>query len=88
MTVTSFKNGWCPAQNIVHERAKRAAAAFDERVVFEVVDTAIRETFLDWGICDALFIDGKGVRSDQAAVIGWRMSGLLIMLSKTTQRVE
>jgi GNAT superfamily N-acetyltransferase len=63
VTVTSFKNGWCPAQNLVFERAKRAAAAFDERVVFEAIDTADRATFLEWGISDALFIDGKEVRT-------------------------
>ena len=63
VTVSSFKNGWCPAQNLVFERAKRAAAAFDERVVFEAVDTSDRATFLEWGISDALFIDGKEVRT-------------------------
>jgi len=63
VTVASFKNGWCPAQNLVYERAKRAAAAFDERVVFEVFDTSDRATFLEWGIWDSLFIDGKEVRT-------------------------
>ena len=63
VTITSFVNGWCPAQNLVYERAKRAAAAFDERVVFEEFDTADRATFLEWGIWDALFIDGKEVRT-------------------------
>lgn len=63
VTVTSFKNGWCPAQNLVYERAKRATEAFDDRVVFEEFNTADRETFLEWGISDALFIDGKEVRT-------------------------
>jgi GNAT superfamily N-acetyltransferase len=63
VTVTSFVNGWCPAQNLVYERAKRAAAAFDERVVFDEIHTADRGTFLEWGISDALFIDGKEVRT-------------------------
>jgi GNAT superfamily N-acetyltransferase len=63
VTVTSFKNGWCPAQNLVYERAKRATEAFDERVVFNEIDTADRETFLEWGISDALFIDDKEVRT-------------------------
>lgn len=63
VTVTAFKNGWCPAQNLVYERAKRATEAFDERVVFNEIDTADRETFLDWGISDALFIDDKEVRT-------------------------
>lgn len=61
--VTAFINGWCPAQNIVFERARRAAAEFGDRVVFEAVDTLNRDVFLEWGISDALFIDGKLVRT-------------------------
>ena len=60
--VPSLRNVWCPAQNLVYERAKRAAATFDERVVFEAFDTSDRETFLEWGISDALLIDGREVR--------------------------
>jgi GNAT superfamily N-acetyltransferase len=61
--VTSFKNGWCPAQNIVFERAKRAASEFGDIVVFTEVDTFNRETFLEWGIADALYIDEKQIRT-------------------------
>ncbi len=61
--VTSFINGWCPAQNLVYERAKRAAAEFGEKVEFQEIPTSDRETFLAWGISDALFIDGKRVRT-------------------------
>lgn len=63
VTVTAFKNGWCPAQNLVFERAKRAAAEFGERVVFQEIDTFDRNIFLEWGIADALFIDEKQVRT-------------------------
>ena len=63
VTVTSFKNGWCPAQNLVYERAKRVTEAFDDRVVFEQIGTSDREIFLEWGISDALFTDGKEVRT-------------------------
>ena len=63
VTVTSFINGWCPAQNIVHERAKRASQEFGESVYFEEYQTSNREVFLEWGISDALFIDGKQVRT-------------------------
>lgn len=63
VTVTSFVNGWCPAQNLVCERAKRAAAVFDDRVVFEEIDTSDPATFLKWGIWDSLFIDGKEIRT-------------------------
>ncbi len=63
VTVTAICNGWCPAQNIVFERARRAAAELGDKVVFRAIDTLPRETFLEWGIADALFIDGKQVRT-------------------------
>jgi GNAT superfamily N-acetyltransferase len=62
--VTSFINGWCPAQNIVHERAKRACRDLgSERINFKVYDTSNRDTFLEWGISDGLYINGKEVRT-------------------------
>jgi len=63
VTVTAFLNGRCPAQNMVLERAKRAAAEFGDAVVFRQVDTYDREVFSEWGIADALFIDDKQVRT-------------------------
>lgn len=63
VTVTSFRNGWCPAQNLVHERAKRASARFGDKVAFKEYDTSDRSIFLEWGIADALYIDGKEVRT-------------------------
>jgi hypothetical protein len=63
VAVTAFCNGWCPGQNIVFERAKRAAAEFGDGVVFREVDTLDRTAFLEWGTADALFIDGKSVRT-------------------------
>jgi len=61
--VTCFRHGWCPAQNIVFERAKRAAQEFGDEVAFREIDTLNREVFLEWGIADALFIDNKQVRT-------------------------
>ena len=63
VNVTAFLNGWCPAMNMTFERAKRAAAEFGDRVDFRAVDTFDRETFLEWGVSDALFVDGKPVRT-------------------------
>ncbi|MFC1953395.1 GNAT family N-acetyltransferase [Chloroflexota bacterium] len=63
VTVTSFLNGWCPAQNLVFERAKRAAAKFGSDVVVRQIDTLNRDNLLEWGISDALYIDGKQVRT-------------------------
>lgn len=63
ITVTGFINGWCPAQNIVFERAKRAVSEFGDNVIFKEVDTFNRKTFLEWGIVDALYIEDKKVRT-------------------------
>jgi len=63
VVVTAFKNGWCPAMNMVFERAKRAAAEFGDTVEFRPVETSDRATFLEWGIADGLFVDGKQVRT-------------------------
>ena len=45
------------------ERAKRAALEFGGNVNFQAVNTLDRNTFLEWGISDALFINGKPVRT-------------------------
>ena len=63
VNVTAFINGWCPAQNIVFERARRAATELGDRVEFTAIDTSDRDIFLDWGITDGLFIDGKQVNT-------------------------
>lgn len=59
--VAAFINGWCPAQNAVYERARKASEQFADKVVFETIDTSCRETFLEWGIADGIFVDGKPV---------------------------
>ena len=61
--VTSFINGWCPAQNLVFERAKRAASEFGDKVEFQEIHTFDRDVFMEWGISDALYIDGKQIRT-------------------------
>lgn len=62
VTVTCFKNGWCPVQNLAFERAQKACAELGDAVIFREVDTSDRETFLEWGIADGLFINGKEMR--------------------------
>jgi GNAT superfamily N-acetyltransferase len=61
--ITSFINGWCPAQNIVYERAKRVAEEHKDYVEHVSVRTDEREGLIEYGIVDALFIDGKRVRT-------------------------
>ncbi len=63
VVVTAFLNGWCPAQNLVFERAKRTASEFGDKVLFRWIDTFDRKNFSEWGIPDALFIDNKQVTS-------------------------
>ncbi len=63
VVVTCLKNGWCPAQNLSYERAKRAANELGNNVVFREIDTFNREVAAEWGISDALFVDGKQVRT-------------------------
>jgi N-acetylglutamate synthase-like GNAT family acetyltransferase len=63
VAVTSFINGWCPGQNMVFERAKRAASEFGDKVAFQEIHTFDRDVFLEWGISDALFIDGEQIRT-------------------------
>ena len=62
-SVTVFINGWCPAQNLVYERAKRAAREFGDQVLFNEIYTFERNVAREWGISDGLFIDGKQVRT-------------------------
>ncbi len=61
--VSLFINGWCTAQNMVFERAKRAAAEFPGKVQLKEYDTLDREVFDEWGISDGLFINGKEVQT-------------------------
>ena len=63
VVVSSFVNGWCPVQNMVHERAKRASEEFDNKVEFQEIKTSNPGVFCEWGILDALFVDGKQVRT-------------------------
>ena len=63
VVVTGCVNGWCPAQNLAFERARRAAEPFGPLVECRLVDTNDRETMLAWGEADALFVDGRRVRT-------------------------
>jgi len=47
VTLTGFINGWCPARNIVFERAKKASAEFGGKVVFDI-NTLNRDVFREW----------------------------------------
>jgi N-acetylglutamate synthase-like GNAT family acetyltransferase len=63
VNVTMFRNGWCPAQNISYERAKRASLDFQGKIELQEYDTIDRAIVKEWGITDGLFIDGKQMRT-------------------------
>ena len=63
VAVTCFRNGWCPAQNLICERAKRAAHEVGDSVVVSEIDTSDKATLREWGISDALFVDQKEMRT-------------------------
>ncbi len=61
--VTVLLNGWCPAMNMVTERARRAAAEFGDKAEFRLIEVKDRPAIVEWGMSDALFIGGKRVRT-------------------------
>jgi GNAT superfamily N-acetyltransferase len=61
VNVSVFINGWCPVQNLVYERAKKAVIEFQNKIEFEVYHTNDSQIMKYWGISDALFINGKKV---------------------------
>ena len=61
VNIAIFRHGWCPAMNIIYERILRATEEYKEKIDVKVYDTADREVIGEWGITDALFIDGKEV---------------------------
>lgn len=63
VTVTAFTNGWCPASNIVSERARRAAEALGERVTFVAIDVSDKADLVHHGHTDEVFIDGKPIQN-------------------------
>ena len=63
VNVTAFSNGWCLAQNLVYERAKRASAEFGRAVKFREIDTSKRATVAKWGASNEVWVDGKKLQT-------------------------
>ena len=57
--VKAFQSGWCPASNLVYERARRAAEELGDGVRFETIDTSDHEALVRCGQSDAVFVDGR-----------------------------
>jgi GNAT superfamily N-acetyltransferase len=62
VAVTAFTSGWCLAQNLVYERARRAAAELGDRVAFREIDTSERSVVAEWGLSDTVLVDGKSLQ--------------------------
>lgn len=63
VTITAFSSGWCMAQNLVYERAKRAASEFGDKVIFKEISTFERDIVAKWGIVDDVFVDNKKLQN-------------------------
>ncbi len=59
VTIAAYTCGWCPANNIVYERAKRVADEMGEKVVFVSHDTLEKADMRSEGHSDDVFLDGK-----------------------------
>jgi GNAT superfamily N-acetyltransferase len=60
--VTAFLGGWCPAANLVYERARRAADELGTEVNFTTIDTSDREVFVRCGHSDEVFVNGRALQ--------------------------
>ncbi len=59
VTVTAFRNGWCPSFSTVYENFKKASAEFGENVEFREIDTISSKAINEWGITDSIFINER-----------------------------
>lgn len=63
VNVVVFNSAWCSAGNLTAVRARRAAAEFEERVAYCEIDTSERAAAVAWGQTDALYVEGRRVRT-------------------------
>jgi GNAT superfamily N-acetyltransferase len=61
VTVTALLHPWCQDACGRVEEARRAAASFGDEVVFRIVDTTDPDTFRQWGITNAVFVEADQV---------------------------
>lgn len=77
VNLTLLRNGWCQSMNITCERAKRAALDFPGKIDVQEFDTTNGNILNEWGINDAVYIDGKEV-----------MTGPPISFEKIRRKIE
>ena len=63
VTVTASISGWCPAYNMVFERAKRASLELGEQVVFNEINTLNKELPEELAFSDSLFVNRKKINT-------------------------
>jgi hypothetical protein len=66
VNVTVLRNGWCQTMNVACERAGRASLEFPGKIDLQVFETTDKEVLKEWGITDALYIDGKEINTGPA----------------------
>ncbi|MBN1523544.1 MAG: GNAT family N-acetyltransferase [Spirochaetales bacterium] len=66
VTVTCFKNGWCPEINKTLQRAERVVKEFNGDARLEIIDTADNRVMREWGISDALFVAEREIPTGPA----------------------
>ena len=59
VTITAFSSGWCPAMNLVYERARMVAEELGEPVAFVPFDTSEPAAMRLHGQSDVVFLDTK-----------------------------
>jgi N-acetylglutamate synthase-like GNAT family acetyltransferase len=59
VNVTLFRDGWCQNMNIACERTIKAVSEFPEKINIREFDGTDNEIRNEWGISDAIYIDGK-----------------------------
>jgi GNAT superfamily N-acetyltransferase len=61
ITVTSVNQGWCMAQNIACERARRVCDHLGDEVTFREIDASDPEVRREWGRAGDLFVEDREV---------------------------
>jgi N-acetylglutamate synthase-like GNAT family acetyltransferase len=63
VNVSLFLSGWCPAQNILYERTRRAMSGYEEFIELNDYNTNNPDVFKEWGISEAVYVDNKEIRN-------------------------
>ncbi len=59
VSITSFNCGMCTLQSAHSELTREVAAEFGDAVQFQEIDTGCRENQNEWGISNAIYLDGR-----------------------------